>query len=146
MSSVGSSSLRKWVMDQSDIGRLLCWSDRHHQNNCKKQTFLWNLTKETIKEYHIKNGHIATLEQKLNHSCQMVSVEMFTANLVGRWSELSLMVNWEERELKRAEGKWRKVKTPLTKSMKKESQDRPFVYEAGMKKTGSQNKEMMFQF
>lgn len=40
-----------------------------------------------------------------NHGRQMVSVEMFTEDLVERWSELPLMDSWEKKKKKQRERK-----------------------------------------
>lgn len=69
--------------------------------------------------------HTATLKPKLNHSPQMVSEETFTANLVGSWSERSLMDYWKRNSRKSR----RKVKkhSSTENSRRKESKERDLL-------------------
>lgn len=80
--------------------------------------------------------HTATLKPKLNYGSQMVSEEMFTANLMGSWSELSLRDYWKrysKKEQKESED------SSTQNSMRKESKERYLL--SGMKKIAPQNKE-----
>lgn len=75
----------KWVMVESDIGSLLFWSDKHHQNKCKKYAWMES-NRRTSKVSHIKymkSGHIATLGKQLilpnsvHEAADLVPMEWF---------------------------------------------------------------------
>lgn len=67
----------------------------------------------------------ATFKPKLNQGSQMVSEETFTANLVGSWSEVSLMDYWK-RNIKKSRRKLKKYSSTQN-IMRKESKERDLL-------------------